>query len=1624
MADAADESFAKYAGHVLFPRTPADLTSTTHCPACFATLRGPVCGNCGLDLNHPAAPELADLSGDIARSLDERLDIIGRIRFDTAAEREKRSVAAEAERHAAVDAAFAAAQQAPAAQPTPPPPAPQPAPTPVLTPPELPVPAFAAAAPASTTVAPPPVSPPAHPAVQPVAPSRRRSSIQVLVLIAGVSLLSIAAVLFLVYAFINFGLVWRSIIIGSLTVATFIVASVLRRKKLVGTAEGIAVFGIVLVYLDAYAVRANDLFGAAAPGDFSYWGLTLVLSSVGFIMWNRLSGLRVASVVGFAALVPGAGILASSFTESLDDGQRVYVAAIAMFATALLHPLAARRERPGLPERFELLSIGGIAALIALGASFTFPHEYLFAGTFEMLGVALVAAAHVVVAHRSGLRALAPVAHTAVAIGALSAAIAFAVPLTAWIDSDGPGVGYATIVPLAAAWVVYLALDTARHRVATTIRPLLTTGVITAAIVAAFPTITVAVVSSDATLSALGRSITSAWGTQYDEALRAIDFIDAAPVIALAIVVALIAVASVAAGRLSPRRHSLLASAAFVAVVAVPLLATPLAIMTGWLVLAAAAIAALITRTWSTGTRVVLWSGAAVALTLGYTVSWISEALWAAGSVTAIVLILVARLALTDTIARAVALVVATALAVVGGAALAQQLAERGTFAADLDALRFVALVAAVAVALSSSPRVLALGDTDRRALFATGLPVSVAALLALWAYSGSNQPALVPPPAIVIAAATLTLGSLLQWVALRGNHAYAIERVVASTLLAPVTFWLLDGVVSAFRLPGIATDLAPIIAVVLVAAGGLVATFRGEEPAIRAARDAGVATVGILAVAYSIWAATESTWLVLVLAGVATLFVATNADGLVGSTSARKHWGWLALALATAGLWWQLADGRVEVVEPYVLPLAGALFIIAVLAWRAGAQLTAPVIMLGGLLVAIVPLGVAGGSGPLARPLIVGIVSALLVLAATFSPAREALRRYLDAASVAGAVGVLTVAVARSITLTDTSGAADARLDAWVGAGLLVALLAVVGQSRIQPSTDARSAVVQLFGVAALGIVTWFELANLDGDLGVARAIVLLAVLAVVHVVGLTLGARVIGPWIAWSAFVFSLAALAFTHVSLTGFELAGVATIIALASSVTALVVTLLHASPTPRWQREIGQPALAGIAIFFLLLSRPDETWIVLEVAGIVALLTAVSRDGLFGSESPRKHFGWLALALVVGGLWWRLNGVGVTAIEAYVLPLAGALLLVALLAWRSTRDSEGRGAAPVIVLGGLLVAVLPLALDSATGPVERAIAVGAASAALLLVGSLIVGSARLRPYLDAAALTGAIGVVIVAVGRAWFIAQAPGTADARLDAWLGATMLVYVIAAFGQSRARLGDNPRLRSLASQILGISAFAVVFLFEVTNLTADGIGQVRALAVVLLFCAVHVLAAYVERPPLTRLLAWTALAFGITTAAAGIAVGALDPIEFATVPVALALLGSGAVRLADVDTSRTWPNLGPGLLVLFVPSMLALLDDNAPWRIAAIAVLAIITTIVGLVGKLQAPFLIGALVTIVHAVTTLAPYFRTAYEVNTVLVWIIIGSIGGTLLVVFAARFEKSIMTARAGIERVRELR
>lgn len=119
-------------------------------------------------------------------------------------------------------------------------------------------------------------------------------------------------------------------------------------------------------------------------------------------------------------------------------------------------------------------------------------------------------------------------------------------------------------------------------------------------------------------------------------------------------------------------------------------------------------------------------------------------------------------------------------------------------------------------------------------------------------------------------------------------------------------------------------------------------------------------------------------------------------------------------------------------------------------------------------------------------------------------------------------------------------------------------------------------------------------------------------------------------------------------------------------------------------------------------------------------------------------------------------------------------------------------------------------------------------------------------------------------------------------------------------------------------------------------------------------------------------------------------------------------------------------PELGPGIALLLVPSLIA---DALPqpevgitlMRATALGVVALIVVLWGFRARLQAPLLIGASVLVVHAVALLWPWIAVAYEATTVWLWV---AAGGALLVFVAASYEKRIRDARAAASAIRSLR
>jgi len=1145
----SEKSFADQAGLVVFPRSTADLTSTSICPACFTKLTSTTCSNCGLDVTHPAAITLHDAALTAAAALDQRIELIGQMR--------------------------AAAAAIPVA-----------APAAVAAPPVIGAPPAAPAAPA---VAPAPVVD---------APPRRHFGVQVILLIVGVSLLAIGAIFFLVYAFITFGLVWRSVIIGAVTIAAFVGASLLRRRRLGATAEAIAALAVVFVYLDAFAIRANDLFGAQDADGLVYWGVTLLLSAVGFLVWHRLSGLRLPSVVAFTAAGPGLSLLVAGLAQALPDTTTVLAAFAGLAAGGLIHSLAGSRA----PERWISQGLGTIGLLAAGITALFLDPENDWAAAIGLGIVALLALAHVVVVARVG--SVRPLGFIAAGVGGVAAS------LIALVVASKGDYSLVLLVPPIVAVAVALALEFLASR--------LTGFARSAAVVAGWSaagvtglTLVMPVVTALAVVGGRLAAATHRWSIPGGDS----PYLGDEPrnsVIGLAIVVALAAVAWLLTGRLASRKPALAWSAFAVIILAVPLLGMLWLVVLAWLLLGALAIVALVItgrRGSRAAVRVPLVVGGAAATALAYFTSWASIDTWWYGSVGTVALLVAARVATKATPLRGILLALATILAFVAIGSEGWHTNERfqGGGGAAVDSTHFV-IVLGIVLLVGSALLARVISAFETRVLFWLSFATTLVAGGISWALgaAGIGAGSLVLPEfgtSSVLAAALVVV--LVVWRLLPRTAGFGVERVAASIAIAPAAAWLADSLVRTFPLAPFAHEIAPIVSAALVAAVGLAVALLRPTGASRGANDLGVALVAVPTIMVAVTTRQETAWLVLLLGGVTALLLATSKDGLFASASPRKHLGWVALALGVGALWWRLGDSRVTEIEPYTLPLAAALLVIALLVWRANrAQPTAavPLITLAGLAVGLLPSAVVATNGPLLRALIVAGVGAALLIAGSILSTPKL--RYQDAAALAGGLALAITAVGRAAEIASRSNT-DLALDAWLG-GLFVALaVAAVAQARHRPI-----AAQLLLGVALAALL--IEFAVLDGLLGTIRAVTLLVLYAAIYVVALLVGRAPVTALIGWGA--FGLATLtAIVAVSTRAIDPLEWATAALAAALLVVGAVKLRQSTAAGSWSwLAPGILVLLLPSLFATFLDQPFLRLVGLGIACVVAIVVgAIAR-----------------------------------------------------------------------------------------------------------------------------------------------------------------------------------------------------------------------------------------------------------------------------------------------------------------------------------------------------------------------------------------------------------------------------
>lgn len=462
----------------LWPASPFDLADAHRCPSCFTAVTAQVCQACGFALADPRAPRVLEIGRQMLTLELSRQQLMDTIRLA--------HVTAATATTDAAPATFAAMPVPVAAETGAVTVVAGPADVTSLTTPDaiglVTVPGSAISAPtraAEIVVPSRPPTPPAPAASVPQGPGasasaavttsahRRRLTVPVLLLIVGVSLVGVAAVFFLLLAWFVAGIAVRALIIGGITLATIALASWLRRRDLGATAEAIGVLGVGLLALDAWAVRANDLFGTGSTDASLYAGVSALVVAVLCRVWARISHLRGPDLAASLALPAGLGFLVGGLT-SLPTAEALTAGLLGAAAGGLVHALpaplsSARRGADAVAERL-VLALSGAGALVAAGLTAAFmTWDALPVVIWSTLGLVVLGIAHAWLAHRPVDGAPLPAAGMVSGVGSVVATAAAG--LAGWqlaLRSDLPL--YGVLVAPVMAVLVAVVIDVVRNR--------------------------------------------------------------------------------------------------------------------------------------------------------------------------------------------------------------------------------------------------------------------------------------------------------------------------------------------------------------------------------------------------------------------------------------------------------------------------------------------------------------------------------------------------------------------------------------------------------------------------------------------------------------------------------------------------------------------------------------------------------------------------------------------------------------------------------------------------------------------------------------------------------------------------------------------------------------------------------------------------------------------------------------------------------------------------------------------------------------------------------------------------------------------------------------------------------
>lgn len=326
-----------------------------------------------------------------------------------------------------------------------------------------------------------------------------------------------------------------------------------------------------------------------------------------------------------------------------------------------------------------------------------------------------------------------------------------------------------------------------------------------------------------------------------------------------------------------------------------------------------------------------------------------------------------------------------------------------------------------------------------------------------------------------------------------------------------------------------------------------------------------------------------------------------------------------------------------------------------------------------------------------------------------------------------------------------------------------------------------------------------------------------------------------------------------------------------------------------------------------------------------------------------------------------------------------PTAGATVLITLAATAtafavqllaSAYAGRDRPLAAVALLVGAAFALVPTvgwaAVSTGASVITSAVAVTAAVAAALIARR----SAGLPGYLALAAVFGAVfvGVAARAAGAATPVVGFAVVIAAAALTLLGVFVLRYPPAA--------GIALECASAATALAGT--------YLAVGSTPWLAGSLTVLAVAAALAAL--------RPDRRLLCGAAAGLLALFAVWAWLSSAEVTVAEAYTAPAAILLLAAGILRWRNTP-GRSWPTLGPALVLAIGPTLgLGLVNDDTA-RLVVAALLCLAAVLAGAVLRLQAPLLLGALGLVVLGVDEWGGYLVALPR------WITLGAVGVVLM-------------------------